>query len=207
MRVDTIIEDEEFGHCYIRCNARAVRYTFRPACDGSAQCGILITVPPFYLLTSVAQSIDLMRPKLRILIRKAQEQQGDQHQSSVEQKAEHRRNIEQMRMQAKRDLPPKLLALAQQFGFEVKDVKITSARTRWGSCVARKRGVWGRKEYTVNLSLYCILLPERLQRLVMLHELTHIHHMDHSAAFHAELNAMLDGQEKNLEKELKQFKI
>ena len=41
----------------------------------------------------------------------------------------------------------------------------------------------------------------------MLHELTHIHHMDHSPAFHAELNTLLEGKEKEYEKELKSFKL
>ena len=206
MVVDYILADKDFGHLYIKKNARAVRYTFRPAHDGGK--GVLITAPRFFSLPDLQRAVEEMRPRLLTMIEKdaaLQEQKRQRPQLTPEQLAEKQRHLEQMRALAKRDLPPKLLALAQQYGFPVKEVKINSARTRWGSCVVRKKGLFSRKEYTINLSLYCILLPEHLQRLIMLHELTHIHHMDHSAAFHAELDTLLEGKEKELEKELKAF--
>ncbi len=206
MVVDYILADKDFGHLYIKRNARAVRYTFRPAQDGGQ--GILITAPRFFALPDLLRAVEEMRPRLRIMLQKAKTlelQKREKPQPTPEQLAEQRRAIERMRALAKRTLPPKLLSLAEQYGFKVKEVKISSARTRWGSCVCRKKGLFARKEYTINLSLYCILLPEHLLRLIMLHELTHIHHMDHSAAFHAELDAMLGGKEKEYEKELKQF--
>ena len=206
MVVDYILADKDFGHLYIKKNARAVRYTFRPAHDGGK--GVLITAPRYFSLPDLQRAVEEMRPRLLTMIEKdaaLQHQQRQRPQPTPEQAAEKQRHLEQMRAQAKRDLPPKLLALAKQYGFPVKEVKINSARTRWGSCVARKKGLFSRKEYTINLSLYCILLPEHLQRLIMLHELTHIHHMDHSPAFHAELNTLLDGKEQELEQELKAF--
>ena len=208
MVVDYIIEDRDFGHLYIKKNARAVRYTFRPAHDGGK--GVLITVPKFFAMPDLQRALEQMRPRLLAMIEKdaaLQEQKRQRPQPSPEQLVEERKRIERMRALAKKELPPKLLALAEEYGFKVKEVKISSARGRWGSCVARKRGLLGKKEYTVNLSLYCILLPDHLQRLIMLHELTHIHHMDHSAAFHAELDAMLEGREKELERELKAFQL
>lgn len=206
MVVDYILADKDFGHLYIKRNARAVHYTFRPAHDGGQ--GILITAPRYFSLPDLQRAVEEMRPRLLIMMEKdaaLQEQKRQRPQPTPEQKAEQQQRIEQLRALAKRDLPPKLMALAQQYGFKVKEVKINSARTRWGSCVVRKKGLFSRKEYSINLSLYCILLPEHLQRLIMLHELTHIHHMDHSPAFHAELDALLDGKEKELECELKVF--
>lgn len=208
MQVDYILPDEEFGHLYIKRNARAVRYTFRPAHDGGQ--GILITAPRLFAMPDLQRAVEEMRPRLRAMIERdaaLQEQQRQHPQPTPEQLAQDRRAVERMRALAKRDLPPMLLALARQYGFTVHEVKINSARTRWGSCVARKHGLFGRKQYTINLSLYCILLPPHLQRLVMLHELTHIHHMDHSPAFHRELDAMLDGQEKVLNQELRAFSM
>lgn len=208
MTVDYILADKDFGHLYIKRNARAVRYTFRPAHDGGK--GVLVTAPRFFSLPDLQRAVEEMRPRLQAMIEKdaaLQEQKRQRPQPTPEQLAEQQQKIEQLRVLAKIALPPKLLALAKQYGFKVKEVKINSARTRWGSCVARKTGLLSRKEYTINLSLYCVLLPEHLQRLIMLHELTHTHHMDHSPAFHAELNALLDGKEKELEKELKAFQI
>lgn len=206
MVVDYILTDKDFGHLYIKRNARAVRYTFRPAHDGGK--GVLVTAPRFFSLPDLQRAVEEMRPRLLAMIEKdaaLQEQKRQCPQPTAEQLAEKQRHLEQMRAQAKRDLPPKLLALAKQYGFPVKEVKINSARTRWGSCACHKKGLLSRKEYTINLSLYCMLLPEHLQRLIMLHELTHIHHMDHSPAFHAELNALLGGKEQELEQELKAF--
>lgn len=207
MQVDKILSDSEFGHLYIKTHARAVRYTFRPAHDGGR--GILITVPSRYVLSDVCCAVETMRPRLRVMMQRnelQEKQLREKPQPSAEEKAEAYRRIERLRALAKRELPPRLLALAKDFGFQVDQVKISSARSRWGSCVARKKGLFGRMQYTINLSLYCVLLPEHLQRLVMLHELTHIHHMDHSPAFHAELNGMLGGQEIRLEQELKSFR-
>lgn len=206
MVVDYIIEDKDFGKLYIKTNARAVRYTFRPARDGVK--GILITAPRLFSLPDLQRVVEEMRPRLQKMLEKAEKlelQKREKPSLTPEQIAKKRRAIERMRALAKRTLPPKLLSLAEQYGFKVKEVKINSARTRWGSCVCRKKGLFARKEYTINLSLYCILLPEHLLRLIMLHELTHIHHMDHSEAFHAELDQMLEGKEKEYEKELKQF--
>ena len=208
MTVDYILTDKDFGHLYIKQNARAVRYTFRPAHDGGK--GILITAPRLFSLPDLQRAVEEMRPRLLTMIEKdaaLQEQKRQRPQPTPEQQAEQQKKIEQLRALAKRDLPPKLLTLAKQYGFPVKEVKINSARTRWGSCVARKRGLLSRKEYTINLSLYCVLLPEHLQRLIMLHELTHIHHMDHSLAFHTELDTLLEGKERELEKELKAFQV
>lgn len=206
MVVDYILSDPDFGKLYIKRNARAVRYTFRPAHDGGN--GILVIVPKFFALPDLQRAVNDMRPRLHAMLEKdelQQQRKREMPQPTPEQLAEQRLKIEQLRQQAKHDLLPMLLALAEQYGFKVKEVKINSARTRWGSCVCHKHGLFSRKEYTINLSLYCVLLPLHLQRLIMLHELTHIHHMDHSAAFHAELDAMLGGKEKALEKELRQF--
>lgn len=206
MVVDYILADKDFGHLYIKRNARAVRYTFRPAHDGGK--GVLITVPRLFAMPDLQRAVEEMRPRLHAMMEKdatLQEQKRQRPQPTPEQLAEKHRHLEQLRALAKRDLPLKLLALAKQYGFKVKEVKINSARTRWGSCAVHRKGLFSRKEYTINLSLYCILLPEHLQRLIMLHELTHIHHMDHSAAFHAELDALLGGKEQELEQELKAF--
>ena len=116
---------------------------------------------------------------------------------------------EQVRSYAKGMLPARLRALSQQFDLPFADVRINAAHGRWGSCGRKqKRSLFGlssQTDYHIHLSLYTLLLPERLQRLVMLHELTHTLEMNHSPRFHARLNTMLDGQEAALEKELKKY--
>lgn len=123
---------------------------------------------------------------------------------------------EQIRNYAKGILPARLRELSQQFNLPVKEIHVNAARGRWGSCVGKKRrsgggllGLLGASstiEYTINLSLFTLLLPPHLQRLILLHELTHTLEMNHSARFHQKLDAMLGGTEKQLERELKKYK-
>ena len=71
-------------------------------------------------------------------------------------------------------------------------------RSRWGSC-ATKTGV-------ITLAVNLGLLPPRLVEYVLVHELCHLHHPDHSPAFHAELGRHLPDAAQR-EKELKQMDI
>ena len=57
-------------------------------------------------------------------------------------------------------------------------VKITAARTRFGSC-SGKNGIC--------FSLYLMQYPEEAIDYVVVHELAHIRHHDHSSAFYAEV--------------------
>lgn len=53
-------------------------------------------------------------------------------------------------------------------------LRITSARTRWGSCSAKG---------TVSISWRCLMAPRETQRYVVVHELVHLEHLNHSARF------------------------
>ncbi len=59
-------------------------------------------------------------------------------------------------------------------GVSPAEVKLSSARTQWGSCTARG---------TVHLNWQLIKLPLRLVDYVVVHELAHLVEMNHSAAF------------------------
>lgn len=54
------------------------------------------------------------------------------------------------------------------------EIKLSTARTQWGCCTARG---------TVRLNVQLIKLPVRLIDYVVVHELAHLHEMNHSAAF------------------------
>lgn len=115
---------------------------------------------------------------------------------------------DQIRSYAKGFLSARLSELSRQFNLPYKSLAINSAHGRWGSCgtnVQRGFSLSSKREYNIHLSLYVMLLPEQLQRLIMLHELTHTLEMNHSPRFHAKLNAMLDGQEDALNKQLKAY--
>jgi len=114
-----------------------------------------------------------------------------------------------VRMAAKEQLPGRLKLWSEKTGLTYELMKINTAHTRWGSCSCKvKRSWFGLKRqsgYHIHLSMYLVLLPVRLQDLVILHELTHTLEMNHSARFHALLNQLVDGKEKELERELKKY--
>lgn len=75
---------------------------------------------------------------------------------------------------AKEYLIPKVWLAAGEMGMDISAVRINSAGTRWGSCSARK---------SVNLSWKLIAADPELIDYVIVHELCHTVHMDHSDAF------------------------
>lgn len=90
--------------------------------------------------------------------------------------------IEELRRQAKAMLPGRLDELASRYGFSYNRVTIKHNSTNWGSCSSRKN---------INLNLNIVRLPEVLQDYVLLHELCHLPHQDHSHAFHLLLEHVL----------------
>ena len=64
------------------------------------------------------------------------------------------------RKRVKERLVPRLLNMAEKRGLDVKAVRISSARGRWGSCSSKG---------SINLSLYLALLPRHLQDYVLQH--------------------------------------
>lgn len=101
------------------------------------------------------------------------------------------------RYEAKRLFPAKVKMFASKHGFTVTDIKINKSRTRWGSCTSKK---------SINLSYYCMLLPEYLVDFVILHELCHTVEMNHGVRFWSLLDSVTGGEAKALTKELKNFK-
>lgn len=64
--------------------------------------------------------------------------------------------------------------LARQHGFTYSSLRLSSARTRWGSCSARG---------TISLTWRLIMAPPAVIDYVILHELAHLKQRNHSARF------------------------
>ena len=73
---------------------------------------------------------------------------------------------------------------AARFEFRYRGVRITSARSRWGSCNA---------EGALAFSFRTAFLSEEQARYVVVHELCHTRRLDHSPAFWKEVAAVLPG--------------
>lgn len=104
--------------------------------------------------------------------------------------------IEALRREAKRALPARVEYFARQFGFRYGRVTIRLARTKWGCCTS---------ENNISLSLFLMTLPAHLQDYVIIHELCHTVHHNHSARFHALADRCMGGHEKELRRELRNY--
>jgi predicted metal-dependent hydrolase len=104
---------------------------------------------------------------------------------------------ENLRYEAKSYLPQRTQELANQKGVLINQIRVKKVKTRWGSCSSKSN---------INLSLYLMLLPEELIDYVILHELAHIKHQNHSAAFWNHLEDLLPGA-KILDKQLNAHRI
>lgn len=112
--------------------------------------------------------------------------------------AEAKARTEALRREAKADLPPRIERLAQATGLKYVRLTIRASRTKWGSCTGRNH---------ISLSLYLMTLPEHLRDYVIIHELCHTVHHNHSPRFHALVDQLVGGNEKALNRELKAFSI
>ena len=75
---------------------------------------------------------------------------------------------------AKRHLSERVAVYAEQMGVMPAAIKINGAKTRWGSCSAKK---------SLNFSWRLIMADEQVIDYVAVHELAHITEMNHSARF------------------------
>ena len=71
-------------------------------------------------------------------------------------------------------LRSQLRQLAKELRLGVTSVQIRNQKSRWGSCSSRGR---------ISLNWRLILMPPGLQRHIILHELAHLVHPDHSLQF------------------------
>lgn len=93
-------------------------------------------------------------------------------------------------------LPQRLEYWAQKTGNSYKELIITRGSRRLGTCRSDRR---------ISLSYHLMYLPDRLIDYVILHELSHLSEMNHSAKFHKICNRYCNGNELILRKELRNF--
>lgn len=80
----------------------------------------------------------------------------------------------QLRIRARRELPARLLELAEPLGLTVRRISVRNQRQRWGSC--SPSGL-------ICLNWRLITMPDWIRDYVLYHELMHLKRMDHSPAF------------------------
>lgn len=81
---------------------------------------------------------------------------------------------EWFKRRAKVHLEAQLMSLVAKHGFSVSGVSFRKQKSRWGSCSSKGR---------ISLNLKLLFLPPELVRYIMIHELCHTLHMNHSKQF------------------------
>jgi len=99
--------------------------------------------------------------------------------------------------EAKTILTDRINLLAQKYKFSYNRLYIRNQKTRWGSCSAKNN---------ISLNGNLISLPQKLQDYVILHELVHTEHKNHSKKFWAEMDRLV-GDGKMLRKEIREYRL
>lgn len=110
----------------------------------------------------------------------------DKHQKIMQERAETindqprytEEEIKELAEKALRIIPEKVKHYAPIVGVDYGRITIRNQRTRWGSCSGKGN---------LNFNCLLVLFPNEVMDYVVVHELCHRKHMNHSAAFYAEV--------------------
>lgn len=97
--------------------------------------------------------------------------------------------IAALRQKAREILPDRVAHYAALMGVAPTGIKITSAKTRFGSCSSKN---------SLCFSLYLMAYPEAAIDYVVVHELAHIRQKNHSPAFYAEVAKVMPDYKERL---------
>lgn len=166
--MNIIIEDKEFGEIVIRRNALAKYVSFKIAPSGRVQ----MTVPKYTSTFLAKRFLKSNRELIRKLpLKNPKTQRARDAKKKI------------LMKKAKDYLPYRLDYFAKLYGYHYDKFKLSHASTRWGSCTRH----YADGTITISLNIGLMQLPKILQDHVIIHELAHINHPDHSAAFWAEV--------------------
>jgi predicted metal-dependent hydrolase len=98
--------------------------------------------------------------------------------------------------EGERLLPQRLKLLADEHGFSYHSITVKQLKTKWGSC---------NQNHEITLNYYLMQLPWHLIDYVLVHELVHTEHLNHSDEFWERFEEAMPGAKK-IRKELKTYK-
>ena len=117
---------------------------------------------------------DAMQEKME----KLSQQNGNSHLSESQKEALEKR----YRSLARECITRRTSYYAAQLGVTYSSIRIAEQKTRWGSCSSRG---------TLSFHWRLILAPPAVMDYVVVHEVCHLIHMDHSPDFWAEVESLM----------------
>ncbi len=176
-----IIKDAEFGEVIVRKSPLARGIKFSVSTSGRLAMSVPKYTSDFLAKRFLNSNREVIREKLPI--KNPAEQRARDYQKK------------QLAKKAREYLPYRLEFWAKKYGYSYAKCRLTHANTRWGSCSSNR---------TISLNIGLMQVPEELRDYVILHELAHLNHMNHSKDFWAEVGRH-DPKYKMHEKKLKLF--
>ena len=82
--------------------------------------------------------------------------------------------IKALKRKANEIIPERVAYYASQMGVDSEKISIRAQKTRWGSCSGKGN---------LNFNCLLVLFPNAIMDSIVVHELCHRKHMDHSPAF------------------------
>ncbi len=174
---------QQMGICYRRSRrAKNLRITIAPTQ------AITVTVPAN---TSLERAKDFVRSKQawiqKHLTKMRQTENIEQPDLSPEELSRIQDN-----------LFTRLERFSNKYNLPYRRAVFRCQKTKWGSCSSKNN---------ISLNINIAFLPIHLQDYILLHELCHIRHMNHSKVFWSQLNEFCDGRAKAYAKELKTHRM
>lgn len=176
-----LINDNEFGEVIVRKSPLSKGIKFSISTSGRLQMSVPAYTSTFLAKRFLNSNREVIREKLPV--KDPSEQRARDYQKKI------------LMKKAREFLPYRLEYFAKLYGYSYDKCRLTHAGTRWGSCSSNR---------TISLNIGLMKVPEPLRDYVILHELAHLNHMDHSKAFWAEVGEH-DKNYKLHEKRLKMF--
>lgn len=205
-----IIQDSEFGKITVRRSARASQVRIRVSPDGTLYASIPLYAPMFLLKRLIKSSRNELREMLdkahaskdsyydgmrigkshvlrieptdsnELMVTKHGQQIAVQLPENLDlndsKVVREIRDVEisALRLEAKSYLPKRLAYLSNKLDLHYDKVRFSHASGRWGSCSSKG---------TISLNIALMKLPFELIDYVIIHELSHTRHMNHSTQF------------------------
>jgi len=159
-----MLVDKEFGEIIVRRNAWSRNVKFTVSTSGRLSMSVPKRTPDFLVKRYLNSNREAIRNKLPL------------NDPATQRTRDYQKKV--LMKKAKEYLPYRLEYYAKLYGYKYEKCRLTHANTRWGSCSSNK---------TISLNIGLMKLPEPLRDYVILHELAHLNHMDHSKAFWEEV--------------------